>query len=108
MYDIRFWESPSGRKPVRKWLDGLSDQAFKRIRKLLAMVERRGPALGMPHSRNLGDGLFELRETGTGPGHRLYYCEVESQIIVLLAGGDKGSQERDIVTARKRMENIED
>lgn len=107
MYEIRLWQSPSGQEPVTKWLDRLDAISFKKLSRLILMLKREGPNLGMPHCRHLGDGLMELRALGVGSGYRIYYCIVEDKVVVLLAGGDKDSQKRDIEIARNRMENIE-
>ncbi|MBQ5546537.1 MAG: type II toxin-antitoxin system RelE/ParE family toxin, partial [Acetobacter sp.] len=50
--------------------------------------------------KSLGGGISELR-IDYGSGYRVYYTERNGMIIILLAGGDKSTQERDIVKARK-------
>ena len=56
--------------------------------------------LRLPHSRPLGQGMFELRERGYG--YRIYYT-FRREVIVLLTAGDKGTQAKDIRIARARM-----
>lgn len=47
----------------------------------------------------VGDGIYELR-IHCGPGYQVYFAEQSDTYVVLLAGGDKSSQRRDIVKAR--------
>ena len=54
-------------------------------------------------ARQVGDGLFEMR-VHYGPGYRLYYLR-EGSTLVLLCGGDKGSQQRDIERAGRLAED---
>ena len=55
--------------------------------------------LGLPGDvRPVGEGVSELR-VDDGPGYRVYFAQRGETLIVLLAGGDKGSQDRDISTA---------
>jgi putative addiction module killer protein len=56
--------------------------------------------------RFLGAGLYELREH-TGPGYRIYFTIRGRRLILLLAGGDKRSQQRDITFARSMIERLE-
>lgn len=51
-------------------------------------------------SKPVGSGVFELR-VHYGPGYRIYYQRQGGQIVILLCGGDKGSQDRDIETAKR-------
>jgi putative addiction module killer protein len=51
-------------------------------------------------SPSVGDGVFELR-VDYGPGYRIYFGHEGKRIILLLLGGDKTTQERDIVQAKK-------
>ena len=50
--------------------------------------------------KSLGGGISELR-IDYGPGYRVYYTERNGMILILLAGGDKSTQDKDIVKARK-------
>ena len=89
MYTIRTTEV------YAKWFGALRDPQG-RVR-VLARVER----LAMGHAgdaKSVGDGVLELR-IDVGPGYRVYYKQTESVVILLLVGGDKKSQPRDIRTA---------
>ena len=56
--------------------------------------------------RPVGDGVWEMREFG-GPGWRMYYVMRGSTIVVMLGGGDKSSQERDIAAAKAMAKEID-
>jgi putative addiction module killer protein len=77
------------------WLDGLRDmQARLRV---LVRIERL--AGGNPGDvRPIGEGLSELR-IDYGPGYRVYFTQRGSELVILLAGGSKSSQAKDIQTA---------
>jgi putative addiction module killer protein len=57
--------------------------------------------------KSVGGGVLELR-VQTGPGYRVYACRRGSQVVLLLCGGDKSSQRRDIALARRMVEELED
>jgi putative addiction module killer protein len=79
------------RCPFEDWLDELKDVTGRAlIRKRLNRV-RLG---NLGNVRNLGDGVSELK-VDFGPGYRVYFGEDGPKIVVLLLGGDKGSQQRD-------------
>ncbi len=65
-------------------------------------------ALGNPGDvKPVGEGVSELR-IPYGPGYRLYYVQKGDELVILLCGGNKGSQRRDIAAAKalaKEMEN---
>ena len=85
-----------------KWLKNLKDRTTRaRIADRLGRLE-----LGtFGDYKSLGDGLFEFR-IPYGPGHRLYFSRQGDTIVVLLAGGDKSSQTRDIGKARKILKGL--
>lgn len=79
------------------WIDGLKDR-FGRAR-ILMRVDRL--IHGNPGShRHLGEGVSELK-VDVGPGYRVYYSQRGDRLMLLLAGGDKSSQQRDIARAQE-------
>lgn len=84
-----------------KWLRGLRDmQARARIQMRLDRIER-----GMLGDvKPVGSGVSELR-IDHGPGYRIYFLQRGEMLVVLLCGGDKGSQSRDIAAARAMAAN---
>lgn len=87
----------------RKWLMRLDDRTAKAG--LVRRLERLADGYAGDH-RFLGAGLFELR-ADLGPGYRIYYMHRGDELVVLLIGGDKRSQARDIQRARQMIEQLE-
>lgn len=85
-----------------KWFSGLRDrQARTRID-----IRIRRLSLGNPGDvKPVGDGISELR-VDQGPGYRVYYVQRGPVLVILLAGGDKSSQERDIRVAKDLARNL--
>lgn len=89
--------------PVFKaWIAGLRDREGRgRILERIRRVQ-----LGQfGDTKSVGDGVSELRFS-FGPGYRVYYTVRGATVVILLAGGDKGSQERDIRRAKKLAEEV--
>ncbi|MDE8651831.1 type II toxin-antitoxin system RelE/ParE family toxin [Novosphingobium album (ex Liu et al. 2023)] len=85
------------------WLKALRDRRAKaRIEIRLKRVEEG--SLG--DVKSVGDGVSELRFT-FGPGYRVYFTRVGEAVVLLLCGGDKDSQERDIAAAKEMAKEIE-
>ena len=79
----------------RAWIDGLKDLAGRS--RVLMRVDRL--IHGNPGSyRNLTEGVTELK-VDVGPGYRVYYSQRGDRLLLLLAGGDKSSQAKDIAKA---------
>ena len=79
------------------WFDQLRDRrARARITTRIQRLQAGNPGDVEP----VGEGVSELR-IHYGPGYRVYYCRRGESVIVLLAGGDKDSQDRDIQMAKK-------
>ncbi|MCB9799643.1 MAG: type II toxin-antitoxin system RelE/ParE family toxin [Candidatus Omnitrophica bacterium] len=93
---IQVYVRPSGRCPFQEWIHDLKDAKTKAI--VFQRIDRvRLGSFG--DCRNLGKGVYELR-IFFGPGLRVYYGLEGSQIVLLLCGGDKKSQVKDIQTAQ--------
>ena len=74
-------------------------------------METYGPDLGMPHTRAMGNGLFELRLKASEGIARLFYCTMVGKKIVILHQFTKKTDKtptRDISTAKRRMKEIKD
>jgi putative addiction module killer protein len=85
-----------------KWLDGLRD--IKARSRVLARIERL--AAGNPGDvKPVGEGVSELR-IDYGPGYRVYFVKRGQTMIVLLAGGDKSTQAKDITMAIRLARNL--
>jgi putative addiction module killer protein len=85
---------------LREWLHRLRDECAKA--RIAARVQRMADA-NPGDVRSLGGGLMEMR-IDFGPGYRVYFVRQGVSIILLLCGGDKRSQRRDIAKARKLIE----
>jgi putative addiction module killer protein len=85
-----------------RWLEGLRD--LRGRAKVLARIERL--IGGNPgDAKPVGDGVSELR-ISFGPGYRVYYLQKGSTLIILLAGGDKSSQAKDIQAALQLVNTL--
>jgi putative addiction module killer protein len=85
-----------------RWLKRLRDpKATARILLRLETLSRGREG----DTKGLGDGLSELR-IHLSPGYRIYYLKKGRTMILLLCGGDKGSQKRDIERARKLAADV--
>ena len=87
-----------------KWFTRLKDAPSKiKILARLARVENGN----FGDHKQLGDKLFELRMF-FGPGYRIYYTIREGRIVLLLVGGDKSTQKKDIKKAEVLLEKLEE
>jgi len=85
------------------WLDSLDD--IRGPARVMARIERL--AAGNPGDvKPVGEGVSELR-VDHGPGYRVYFKQFGSHVVVLLAGGDKRTQVRDVRTALRLARNIQ-
>jgi len=87
----------------KKWMRALKD---KTARSIINARIRRLSLGNKGDTSSIGDGISELR-VDYGPGYRVYYTQVRGKIIILLCGGDKSSQCRDIVKAKQIASNLE-
>jgi putative addiction module killer protein len=86
----------------RDWINAFKDRVARaRIQVRVDRLVHGNPG----QHRNLTHGVSELK-IDVGPGYRVYYTERAGDLIVLLAGGDKSSQQQDIETAIALAENL--
>jgi phage-related protein len=92
---------------IESWpVDVLADYA-----RLVELLLEYGPALRLPHSRALGDGLFELRPHGRSGIGRAFYCFIVGKRVTVLHAFIKKSQQtpdRELKLARKRLKELRD
>jgi putative addiction module killer protein len=90
-------------KAFSRWLTRLRDErALVRINLRLDRVKRG--LLG--DVKPVGHGVSEMR-IDYGPGYRIYFTQQGSELILLLCGGDKGSQRKDIALAKKLLMELD-
>ena len=86
----------------RDWIGSLRDRTARA--RIQMRVDRPVHGNSGQHQR-LTEGVCELK-IDFGPGYRVYYIEQRGEIIILLAGGDKSSQQKDIKTALSLARNL--
>jgi putative addiction module killer protein len=91
------YQDREGRHVLSQWRASIDPGADARIVRALARMAAGNPG----DAKALGGGLYE-RRIDWGPGYRLYYARVADRVVVMLGGGTKRSQTRDIATARRR------
>ena len=96
MIEIREYIDGRGRSPFGRWFDGLDAGAAVRVRTALA----RMAAGNLSSVRGVGSGVLE-RRIHVGPGYRVYFGRDGDTLIVLLGGGTKARQQKDIEDARE-------
>jgi putative addiction module killer protein len=85
-----------------QWIDGLHDVCARA--RILVRIERL--VAGNPGDvKAVGEGVSELR-INYGPGYRVYYKKQGRKVVILLAGGDKSTQTKDIKTALRLAQNL--
>ncbi len=88
----------------RDWINDLKDRAGRaRIQMRVDRLAHGNPG----QHRNLTHGIAELK-IDIGPGYRVYYTERNGELIILLAGGDKSTQQQDIKTAIAFASNLQE
>ena len=90
--EIQRYVTVDGQAPFDNWYNSLRDS------KISTIIDKRlnRVILGnLGDCQSLGEGVFELR-IDYGPGFRIYFGQVGTTIIILLCGGDKSTQDRDI------------
>jgi putative addiction module killer protein len=85
------------------WIRNLKDRI---VRSVINARIRRLSFGNKGDTKAVGDKVFELR-INYGPGYRVYYFQAEQDVIVLLCGGDKSSQSKDVENAKATVKLLE-
>ncbi|MDP3995087.1 MAG: type II toxin-antitoxin system RelE/ParE family toxin [bacterium] len=100
-FEVRNYVTPSGNKPFQEWVKSIRDiRARTAIRERVYRLQRG--ILG--DCKAIGQGIYESR-IHFGPGYRLYIGRDAAVIVILLCGGDKRTQKRDIERAKTFWED---
>lgn len=95
--ELRIYCTKEGKKPFTEWMKSLKDKIVKsQITNRLNRVMQGNYGDYNP----VGNGVYELR-IHYGSGYRIYFTEQENTIVLLLLGGNKSTQSRDIEKAKK-------
>ena len=95
---IEYLVLPNGKAPIVEWLDSLDNITRKRINQRILRIEEGN----FGNFKKLSDDISELRFT-FGKGYRVYYTEENNKIILLINGGDKSKQSKDIEKAQELL-----
>jgi putative addiction module killer protein len=96
-FEILRYQTPEGEQPYTEWVNHLRD------RQAANLIHARVDRLEQGHFgkvRHIEDKVWEMK-IDFGPGYRVFYLRDGERIIILLCGGDKGSQDRDIARAQR-------
>ncbi len=94
-YEIDYYKTAEGKAPFKEWLEALRDvngRAKIRVRLDRARLGNLGD------HKPVDEGVWELRIV-YGPGYRVYFAMEGNRLVLLLIGGDKNSQKRDVLQA---------
>ena len=95
MITIREYIDLNGRSPYTKWFNRLNARAAAKVAIAVIRMEQGH----FSNSKGIGEGVFECR-IYFGPGYRIYFGKDGDTLVILLGGGTKKRQQKDIVNAK--------
>ncbi len=98
---VRYFVTENGKSPFEDWLNRLDNSVQAIVVRLIQRIAKSGAKESI---RTLKDGIFEIK-IPYGPGYRIYFAEDGKDLIILLIGGDKKTQNRDIEKAKEIWRN---
>jgi putative addiction module killer protein len=99
---IRNYVTPTGKEPFEEWLESIADTKIRAIIRTRLNRVRMG---NFGDTKSLGDDVHELR-IHYSPGYRVYFAKWDGTIVILLCGGSKRSQNRDIRRAKEYWQEL--
>jgi|SRR5579863_216212 len=100
MIDVREYNDHDGRSPYADWFDRLNAKAAAKVTTALTRLGQGN----FSNVKGAGAGVFECR-IDFGPGYRVYFGKDGERLVILLGGGTKKRQQRDIETAAARWQD---
>jgi putative addiction module killer protein len=100
MMEIREYTNPDGGSPFADWFNELDAQAAAKVTTALVRMEQGN----FSNAKGVGAGVLEYC-LDFGPGYRVYFGKDGERLVILLAGGTKKRQQRDIKAAQARWED---
>lgn len=94
MIDVREYLDRAGHSPFANWFDDLNSQAAAKIAIAIARLEQGN----FSNVKGVGAGIYEYR-IEFGPGYRIYFGKDGEKLVILVGGGTKKRQQKDISTA---------
>ena len=95
MVEIRYYVAEGGREPFAEWFAELDPVASAKIARAVARMEQGN----FSNVKSVGESVLEYK-IDFGPGYRIYFGRDGDTIVILLTGGTKKRQQRDIDTAQ--------
>ena len=94
--ELEIYRTSNDQEPYTQWFESIPN--LKTRTRIQARIDRLESG-NLGDYKSLGGGIFELR-CQFGPGYRVYFGQIGNTIVLLLCGGDKSSQVRDIKRAK--------
>ena len=108
-FEVLFYQNQNGDSPVEEFLNSVDTKMQAKIVGMLELLQEKGTSLRETYSKNLGDGIFELRcKQGSNITRILYFFYYKGKIIVtngFVKKSDK-TPKNEIVLAKKRRDNF--
>jgi putative addiction module killer protein len=94
--EVKEYQDANGNSPFREWFESLDSRAALKINTILTRMKHGNNS----NIKGVGGGVFE-RIVDDGPGYRIYFGKDGRDLVILLCGGSKRGQQRDIDRAKK-------
>lgn len=96
-YSLKVYHTKTDSTPIMEWLRGLKDAKARTAIRIRLDRMKLG---NFGHCESVGEGVSELK-IDLGPGYRIYFGMIGKMIVLLLSGGDKKSQDKDVRLAKE-------
>ena len=96
MLEVRYYVTSGGHQPFAEWFADLDPVARAKVARALVRMEQGN----LSNVKSIGEGVLEYR-IDFGPGYRVYFGRDDEVLVILLTGGTKKRQQRDIEAAKE-------